>query len=55
MKVEMQFVETYKNLYLDLHRDFSKVENAPQSEASLQNFKTLLILEIGLLMGCDTD
>ena len=51
----MQFIDTHKNLYLELHRDFSKIEYAPQSEASLQNFQTLLNLEIGLLMGCDID
>jgi hypothetical protein len=41
--------------YLDLHRDFSKVDYAPQSDASLQNFQTLLIMEICLLMGYDVD
>jgi hypothetical protein len=59
VKVEMQFLENHKNLYLPgtvrLHRDFSKIEYAPQSEASLTNFQTLLIMEIGLLMGCDVD
>jgi hypothetical protein len=43
IKVEMQFLENQKNLYLELHRDFSKIEYAPQSEASLTNFQTLLI------------
>ena len=55
MKVEMQFIENHKSLYLERHRDFSKVDYAPQSEASLQNIQTLIILEIGLLMGCDID
>ena len=55
MQVEMQFLDTHENLYLELHRDFSKVAYAPQSEASLQNFQTLLIMEIGLMMGCDMD
>jgi hypothetical protein len=41
-KVELQFLENDKTLYLDLHREFIKSEYAPQSEASLQNFKTLL-------------
>ena len=54
-KVEMQFLENHKLLYLELHREFGKSEYAPQSEASLQNFKTLLMLEISLLMGCDLD
>ena len=30
MDVEMQFIERQKNLYLDLHRDLSKAEYAPQ-------------------------
>ena len=34
MKVEMQFIDTHKNLYLELHRDFSKIDYTPQSEAS---------------------
>ena len=53
MNIEMQFLEKHKNLYLELHRDLSKAEYAPQSEASLTNFQTLLVLEIALLMGCD--
>jgi hypothetical protein len=44
-QVELQFLEHHKTLYLDLHREFTKSEYAPQSEASLQNFKTLLMLE----------
>jgi hypothetical protein len=49
IKVEMQFLENHKNLYLELHRDFkfSKFEYAPQSEASLTNFQALLIMVIG--------
>ena len=42
-------------LYLELYRDLFKQEYAPQSEASLINFQTLLLLEIALLMGCDLD
>jgi hypothetical protein len=53
--VEMQFIEKHKKLYLELHRDLGKQEYAPQSEASLTNFQTLLLLEIALLMGCDLD
>jgi hypothetical protein len=45
VKVEMQFLENHKNLYLGLHRDFSKIEYALQSEASLTNFQTLLIMK----------
>ncbi len=33
----------------------SKIEYAPQSEAALQNFKTLVLLEISLLMGCEVE
>jgi hypothetical protein len=52
-KVEFQFLENHKTLYLDLHREFTKSEYAPQSEASVQNFKTLLMLEITILLGTD--
>ena len=54
-KVELQFLEPHKTLYMELHRDFSKNDYAPQSEASLQNYQTLLMLEIKLLMGCDME
>jgi hypothetical protein len=47
MKVDMQFTETHTNLYLELRRDFTKIDYAPQSEASLQNFQTVA--------GADTD
>jgi hypothetical protein len=42
VKVERQFLENHQNLYLELdrRRDFSKVEYALQSEASLQYCKT---------------
>ena len=40
---------------MELHHDFSKNEYGPQSEAQLQNFKTLLLLEIALLMGADLE
>jgi hypothetical protein len=52
MKVEMQFLEHHRNLYLDLHHEGDYAQN---SEASLQNFQTLLIMEIGLSMGYDID
>ncbi len=55
MMVEMQFIDKHKMLYLELHRYLAKQEYAPQSEASLINLQTLLLLEIGLLMGCDLD
>jgi hypothetical protein len=53
-KSELQFLE-HKTLYLDLHREFAKSEYAPQSEASLQNLKTLLRLEITILLGTDIE
>ena len=30
IKVEMQFLENHKKLYQELHRDFSKIDYAPQ-------------------------
>ncbi len=41
--------------YLDLPRELSRVENAQQKEAGLQNLKTLLLLEISLLHGCNIE
>ena len=55
IKVHLQFLQNHKDLYMELHRDFTKIEYAPQSEAQLQNFKTLLLLEISLLMGADLE
>ena len=55
IKVNLQFLQNHKDLYMELHRDFTKIEYAPQSEAQLQNFKTLLLLEISLLMGADLE
>ena len=55
IKVNLQFLQNHKDLYMELHRDFTKIEYAPQSEAQLQNFKTLLLLEISLLMGSDLE
>jgi hypothetical protein len=54
-KVEFQFLENHKMLYLVLHREFTKSEYAPQSESSLQNFKALLMLEITILLGTDIE
>jgi hypothetical protein len=48
-------LEHHKTLYLDLHRGFTMSEYAPQSEASLQNFRTLLMLEISVLLGADIE
>jgi hypothetical protein len=51
-KADMQLLDIHKMLYLELHCEFTKSEYSSQSESSLQNFKTLLILKIRLLMGC---
>ncbi len=37
MNIEMQFIEKHKILCLDLHRDLSKMEYAPQSEAQCKS------------------
>ncbi len=54
-KVELQFLEHHKTLCLALHQEFTKSEYAQQSEAALQNFKTLLMLEITILLGPDIE
>ncbi len=51
LKIELQFLDHHKMQFLDLHREMAKIEYSPQSEAALQNFKTLLLLEIALLLG----
>ena len=38
-QVDLAFLENHKTLYLDLHREFTKSDYTPQSEAALQNFK----------------
>ncbi len=52
---DLQFLEHHKTLYLDLHRELTKSEYAPQSEVSLQNFRTLLMLEMSILLGTDIE
>jgi hypothetical protein len=54
-KINLQFLEHHKKNYMDLHRDLAKISYSPQSDAALTNFKTLLELEISLLMGSDTE
>ena len=54
-KINLQFLEHHKHNYLDLHHDLAKISYSPQTDAALTNFKTLLELEISLLMGCDTE
>jgi hypothetical protein len=40
---------------LDLHRELQKIDYSQQTQAALQNFETLLLLEIQLLLGCDIE
>ena len=54
-KIILQFLEHHKKNYLELHHDLAKISYSPQTDAALTNFKTLLELEISLLMGCDTE
>ena len=53
LKINLQFLEHHKDQFLELHRELIKINYAPQTNAALQNLKTLLELEISLLMGCD--
>ena len=55
LTVELQFLEHHKTQYLDLHRDLMKIDYSQQSEAALQNFKTLVVLEISLFLGGDIE
>jgi hypothetical protein len=55
LKISLQFLENHKTQYLELHRELLKLEYSPQTDAALQNFKTLCLLEISLLMGFDID
>ncbi len=41
--------------FLELHQELIKTNYGPQTNAALQNFKTLLELDISLLMGCDIE
>ena len=54
-KINLQFLEHHKHNYLELHHDLAKISYSPQTDAALTDFKTLLELEISLLMGCDTE
>jgi hypothetical protein len=55
LKIKLQFLEHHKNQFLELQRELIKTNYGPQTNAALQNFKTLLELEISLLMGCDIE
>ncbi len=54
-KINLQFLEHHKVQFLGIHQDLAKIGYSPQTDAALTNFKTLLELEISLLMGCDTE
>jgi hypothetical protein len=47
LTLDVQFLEHHTTQYLDLHRESPKIDYSPQTQAAaLQNFKTLLLLEI---------
>jgi hypothetical protein len=55
LTLDVQFLDHHKTQYLDHHRELQKMDYLPQSQAALQNLKTLLLLEIQLLLGCDVE
>ena len=55
LKINLQFLEHHKEQFLDLHHELIKTNYGPQTNAALQNFKTLLELDISLLMGCNIE
>jgi hypothetical protein len=55
LTLDVQFLEHYKTQYLDLHHELQKINYSPQTQAALQNFKTLLLLAIQFLLGCDVE
>jgi hypothetical protein len=55
LKTNLQFLEHHKDQLLELHQELVKTNYGPQTNAALQNFQTLLKLEISLLMGCDIE
>ncbi len=50
-KINLQFLEHHKVQFLGLHRDLAKISYSPQTDAALTNTKTLIELELSLLMG----
>ncbi len=46
LPIDVQFLEHHKTQYLDLHRELQKLEYSPETQAALQNLKTLLLLDI---------
>ncbi len=55
LKINLQFLEHHKDQFLELHRELIKIKYAQQTNVALQNLKTLLELEISLLMDCDIE
>ncbi len=55
LSIDVQFLEHHKTQYLDLHRELQKLEYSLQTQAALQNLKTLLLLDIQILLGCDVE
>ncbi len=55
LTLDVQFLEHHKTQYLDLHRKLQKMDYSQQLQVALQNSKTLLLLEIQLLFGCDVE
>jgi hypothetical protein len=55
LKINLQFLEHHKVQFLALHRELAKIGFSPQTDAALTNFKTIIELELGLLMGGDID
>jgi hypothetical protein len=55
LKINLQFLEHHQDQFLELHRELIKTNYAPQTNAALQNLKTLLEPEISLLISCDIE
>ncbi len=55
LKTNLQFLEHHKVQFLALHHELAKIGYSPQTDATLTNFKTIIELELGLLMGGNID
>ena len=51
--IETQFLNEKKETYLQLSADFAIMRYSPKSKPALQQFISLLVLDIALLLGCD--
>ena len=51
--IETQFLNEKKETYLQLSADFAIMRYSPKSKPALQQFISLLLLDIALLLGCD--